>query len=344
MKTQHVTFAGMLLALLFSGGLASAQQEGRVSRIGWLFVGSWGYEDLPIEKWARPGAAFRAGLQAAGYVAGKNFVLERRHTNGDVSRLAVEAEALVASGVDVIVTAGSPPTVAALQATRHIPIVFFGVSYPVEKGMVASLAKPGGNVTGMTVMDAIPKQWQLLREVAPTVRRAGRLENAANRPADERYATYRSSVIENVNVDAAAVGIEPIRMGVFGFNDIEPLLAELSRRGEAGVIVINDPLLVSPDLRFSILEMAIRHRLPTSCARDRAWAQSGCLVTYAEDWDATLRSLAGQVARVLSGTRPADIPVEQAAGQQLIVNARTAKALGLTIAPALLARADEVIE
>jgi putative ABC transport system substrate-binding protein len=246
--------------------------------------------------------------------------------------------------VDVIVTAGSPPTVAAMQATGHIPIVFFGVSYPVEKGMVASLARPGGNVTGMAVMDAIPRQWQLLREVAPAVRRAGRLENAANRPADERYAEYRSSVLDYVKADAAAVGIEPIRMGVFGFNDIEPLLAELSRRGEAGVVVINDPLLVSLDWRPSIMEMAIRHRLPTSCARERAWAQSGCLVTYAEDWDATLRGLAAQVARVLGGTRPADIPVEQAAGQQLIVNVRTAKALGLTVPPAILARADEVIE
>ena len=98
------------------------------------------------------------------------------------------------------------------------------------------------------------------------------------------------------------------------------------------------------DWRPSIMEMAIRHRLPTSCARDRAWARSGCLVTYAEDWGATLRGVVAQVARVLGGTRPADIPVEQAAGQQVIVNARTAKALGLTVPPALLARADEVIE
>jgi putative ABC transport system substrate-binding protein len=344
MRTQRSAFAGMLLALLFSSGLASAQQEGRVYRIGWLFVGSWDYEDLPIEKWASPGAAFRVGLQAAGYVAGKNFVLERRHAKGDAAGLVAEAKALVASGVDVIVTAGSAPTVAAMQATRQIPIVFFAVSYPIEKGMVASLARPGGNVTGMAVVDAIPRQWQLLREVAPAVRRAGRLEHAANRPADERYAAYRSSVLDDVKADAAAVGIEPIRMGVFGFNDIEPLLAELSRRGEAGVVVINDPLLVSPDWRPSIMEMAIRHRLPTSCARASAWARSGCLVTYTEDWSATLRGLAGQVVRVLGGTRPADIPVEQAAGQQLIVNARTAKALGLTIPPSILARADEVIE
>jgi len=344
MKSLRSLVAWTFLTLSFSVSVASAEPDGRVYKIGWLWLGSWGFEPQPIERWGGPGGTFRESLQAAGYVAGKNFVIDRRHASGEADRLSAVARELAASDVDVIVTQGALATFAAMQATKRIPIIFFGTSYPVERGMVANFARPGGNVTGMAVTNADATQWRLLREVAPTVRRAGRLENAANRPADEHYAAYRASMFEQMKADAAAVGIEPIRMGVFGFDDIDPLFADLARRGDAGVVVINDPILASPDWRPSIMEMAVRYRLPTSCARDRAWAQSGCLATYTEDWDATMRSLAAQVAKILSGTKPGDIPVGQSTTHRLIINAKTAKALGLTLPPSLLARADEVIE
>jgi putative ABC transport system substrate-binding protein len=343
MKTLPLACAGLLLALGLGSVDAAAQEEGRIYKIGWLWTGSWGYEQPALAKWAGPGAVFRDSLRAAGYDPGKNLIVEARHAQGDDARLVAEAEALVAADVDVIVAGGSMPTIAAMQATKRIPIVFFGVSYPVEKGIVTSRTRPGGNVTGTEVTTG-PKQWQLLREVAPTVRHAGRLENAALRPAGEHYAVYRRSMFEEVKADAASVGIEPMRMGVFGLNDVEPLFGELARRGNAGLVVINDPLLFSLQWRPTILQIAVRHRLPTSCARERGWAQSGCLVTYAEDWSTTMQGVAAQVVKVMRRTKPADIPVEQSSHHKLIINIKTANALGLTVPQSILAHADEVIE
>ena len=344
MKSLHVALIRVVLPFLFICGGASAQEAERVYKIGWLFVGSPGYVSPPLARWAGAGAAFRDSMRDAGYAASKNLIVDRRHVSGDFAQLAEVADALVSSGVDVLVAEGSPPAIALTQATKGIPIVFFGVSYPVEKGIVTNLTGPNGNVTGTVVMTAGPKQWQLLREVAPVIRRAGRLANAANRPADEQYASYRASMLESITAEAAGAGIEPIQMGIFGFSDVEPLFAELARRGDAGVVILHDLILLNREWYPSVLEMAVRHRLPTSCAWDRAWAKWGCLVTYAEDWDVTLRGVAAQVARVLSGTKPADIPVEQSTGQRLIVNSRTAKALNLAVPPAMLAHADEVIE
>jgi putative tryptophan/tyrosine transport system substrate-binding protein len=342
MKRLQVAVVGVVSAFVFSCGVVSAQEAGRVYTIGFLSVGSPGYVSPPLEKWAGAGAAFRESMRTLGYVAGANLAVDRRHANGDIGQLAMVAEALVASGVDVLVAEGTPPTIALMHATRSIPIVFVAVGYPVEMGIVANLTAPGGNVTGTAMTAARQKQWHLLREVAPTVRRAGYLASAANRPADEQYASYRASMLESVNAEAAAAGIEPIRMGIFGFSDIEPLFAELARRGDAGVVVSGDLILLDRQWLPSIVEMAVRHRLPTSCTGDREWAKWGCLVTYAGDWG--IHSMASQVAKVLNGTKPADIPVAQSTGQRLIINSKAAKALDLTIPPTMLDRADEVIE
>lgn len=350
MKRLHAALVGVVSAFVFSCGDVSAQEAGRVYRIGWLAIGSPGYVSPPIEEWAGPSAVhFRDSLRDAGYVAGSNLVVDRRHANGDLAQLTTVAEALVASGVDVLVAEGTPPTIALMQATKSIPIVFLGVGFPVEMGIVANLTAPGGNVTGTAITVARQKQWRLLREIAPTVRRAGYLSAAANRPADEQYASYRASMFETMNAEAAAAGIEPVRMGIFEFLDIEPLFDELARHGDAGVVLSGDLILLDrewlPSIRMwlpSILEMAIRHRLPTSCTGDREWAKWGCLVTYAEDWG--VHSVAIQIAKVLKGTKPADIPVAQSTGQRLIINSKTAKALNLAIPAAMLARADEVIE
>ena len=342
MKRLHVALVGVVFAFVFSCGVVSAQEAGRVYRIGWLAIGSAGYLSPPIEEWVGPGAHFRDGLRDAGYVAGENLVVDRRHANGDFGQLARVAEALVASGVDVLVAEGTPPTIALMQATKSIPIVFLGVGFPVEMGIVANLTAPGGNVTGTAITVSRQKQWRLLHEIAPLVRRAGYLSAAANRPGDEQYASYRASMFESVNAEAAAARIEPIRMGIFRFSDIEPLFDELARRGDAGVVVSGDLILLDRHWLPSILDMAVRHHLPTSCTGDREWAKWGCLVTYAEGWG--VQSATIQLAKVLNGTKPADIPVAQSTDQRLIINSKTAKALNLTIPPAMLARADEVIE
>lgn len=144
--------------------------------------------------------------------------------------------------------------------------------------------------------------------------------------------------------DAAAVHIEPLRWRVYALTDIETKFAELASGGAAGVVINQDALLVSPEWRPSITKMALRYRLPTSCAQQRSWAVSGCLVTYTEDWYPVKRGLAEQVVKVLRGTAPADIPVEQPTGYKLVINAKTAKALDLTVSLPPLALADEVIE
>src|ERR1700716_837813 len=149
MRFLFSTFALALLGLTVNICPASAQQTDRVYRIGWLWIGTPGHVQLPMEQWTGSGAAFRDALRDRGYVVGKNLVVDLRHAKGDVTLLAAEAEALVASKVDVIVSSGTPSTIAAMQATKTIPIVFPGVGDPVGKGIVASLAKPGGNVTGM---------------------------------------------------------------------------------------------------------------------------------------------------------------------------------------------------
>lgn len=149
---------------------------------------------------------------------------------------------------------------------------------------------------------------------------------------------------ERLKADAAAVGIEPVSMRVYTLKDVETKFAELASEGAAGIVVYADALLSNPEWRPAIMEMALRHRLPTSCAQLRLWAESGCLMTYSEDWSAVRRGLTAKVVKVLQGTAPADIPVEQPTTYKLLINAKTAKALDLTVPPLLLALADEVIE
>ena len=345
MKALLSTLAGMILGLTVDVSWASAQQPGRVYKIGVLFTGSPGFVPPPIEKWAGSSAVVRDGLRDAGFVAGKNIVVEIRHGNGDTARLAAEAAALVASDVDVIMTTGTPPTYAATQATKRIPIVFWGVAEPVERGLVASLAKPGGNVTGVAVMLAWAKQWELLHEVAPTVRRAPFLSTATGgyMPGD-RAAANDELWVNKMKTYASSVGIEAFAMRVNKLAEVEAKFAELAREGTAGVLVINESLSATPEWRPFIMKLALEHRLPTSCAQLRDWAVSGCLVTYAEDWDAMARSRAAQIVKILRGVAPADIPVEQPTSYKLVINAKTAKELGLTVPSKLLNLADEVIE
>jgi ABC-type uncharacterized transport system substrate-binding protein len=294
----------------------------------------------PPEKWTGMPGTYRDLLRDKGYVVGKNLVLEVQHADGDVSRLPVVANSIVASKPDVIVTGGTLATVAAMQATNTIPILLAGVGAPVEKRLVTSLHKPGGNVTGTAAAIGNPKLWQLLREVAPTTRRAGLFMYGPNMYS-HLNASYLLEALSRIRGQAAAVGIEVIDLTVNRQEEVEPKLAELAGRGDAALYILVDPLLTG--WRASILEMAFRHRLPTVCA-GWGWSEAGCLVSYGEDLYEQNMRLVAQIDKVLRGTKPADIPVEQATKFNLVINAKSAKALGLTVPLALLANADEVIE
>lgn len=343
MRRLLSAIALIIVALMVDVSTAAAQQPGRVYKIGWLWIGRPDHAQEPMEKWRGDSAVVRDGLRDSGYVLGKNLIVHARHAQGDVSRLAAEAEALVGSNVDAIITVGTQPTLAAMQATKSIPIIFNGVGDPEWKGMVANLARPGGNVTGMAVQIAEPKLWQLLRDVSPNTRRAGAVVYAPNAPTEKQVEAYSTKVRERRMAAAAAVGIESIRMSVNTLGEIESQFGELaSSNRHAGIIVYSDLTMVQ--WRTSVMELAIRNRLATSCPQLRLWAEAGCLVTYAEDSQATNRRVAEQVAKVLKGAKPADIPVEQPSSFKLIINLKTAKALGLTVPTSLLVVADEIIE
>jgi putative ABC transport system substrate-binding protein len=330
------------LALLAIATTAAAQEPGRVYKMGWLTMGRPGLVIPPFEKWSENGANLRDGLKDSGFIAGRNLTVETRHGSGDPSRLASEAAAFVASGVDVLGTLGTPPTAAAIQVTRTTPIVFVGVGDPVEKGLIASLAKPGANVTGMSVLIAGPKLWQNLREVAPGIARAGYISNARNVPAADRAADFVNMVQARMVANATAAGLQPLYMRVQSLDDIEARFKELAAAGSAGALISQDEMLVG--LRKEILALALHYRIPTTCGGARAWVEAGCLVTYLEDNEAIWRGAGLKIAKVLKGIRPADIPVEQPTTYKVVINLKTAKAIGLEVPPMVVAKADEVIE
>jgi putative ABC transport system substrate-binding protein len=332
----------VLLAFLAAAAAASAQQSGRVYKIGYLFAGTPGEVRPPFEKWTGQNAVFVDALRDKGFAVGKNLVVEVRLAGGDVSRLPALAESLVAWQPDVIVSPGTAATVAAMRATKTIPIVFVGLGGPVEKGIVASLAKPGGNVTGIAVNVETSKMSQLLRDAAPSLRRLGWVAYEPNTFAHNRTPEYRAGRIARLGTVIAQEGFEFVDLFVDSLDELEPKVAALASRGEAALFMSTDPMLFS--WRASIMAMALRYRLPTACAQSFGWGEAGCLITYGEDPYDLRRRGAAQVAKILNGTKPADIPVEQPTKFNLIVNARTAKALGLTLPPSLFALADEVIE
>jgi putative ABC transport system substrate-binding protein len=334
--------AWTFLALMFDIGAAVAQQDGHVYRIGFLSIGRPGLVSEPPEKWTGQIATFRDTLRDSGFVVGKNLVIDLRQAEGDVTRLAALAEALVASNPDVIVSPGTPSTIAAMQATKTLPIVFPGVGDPVEKGIVASLAKPGGNVTGIAVNVETSKLWQILRDIAPTTQRAGLLRNGLNNYANRSTPEFRALSTSRHRTYAAAAGIELVEMAVTTVEEIEPKFADIASHGNAAIYILTDETLFS--WRSAIMAMASRHRLLTTCVQTPEWGAAGCLATYGEDPHDRMQRAAAQVVKILNGAKPADTPVEQPMRFKLIINTKTAKALGLTVPPSLLHAADEVIE
>jgi len=323
------------LALI--GGAAAAwplaargQQGERVRRIGVLM--SLAADDP--ESQARH-AAFLQGLQEWGWTAGRNVQIDYRFAAGDAERIRKSAAELVALAPDVILATGSPVTAALLQATRTVPIVFAQVPDPVANGFVASLAQPGGNATGFTIYEyGTSAKWlELLKEIAPQVTRAAVLRDPAIASGIGQLAA-----IQGV---APALGVELRPVGVRDAAEIERAVTAFARDPNGGLIVLASPLsIVQRDL---IIALVARYRLP-GVYSVRLFIASGGLSAYGADSIEPYRRAASYVDRILKGEKPADLPVQAPTKYELVINLKTAKALGLDVPASLLATADEVIE
>ena len=318
------------LILMVGTAAAWAQPSGSVRRVGFLWIGTADGGPSPSL------AAFREGMRERGYVEGKNLVIDVRDGRGDASRLGAQAASLVASGIEVIVTQGGGPTAVAKQASSRVPIVFGAAADPVGRGLVASLARPGGNVTGRAINLGLNKAYELLHEAAPALRRAGLLHYSPSFPPG-----YLPVFLAERQAAAAALGFELTSLPVGSLDEVDAVLAGFAKAGGEALFVDGDPVLVAG--RGIVHALALRYRLASLCSDLRS-AAAGCLLTYGDDVSDSFRQAAGIVDRILKGARPADLPVEQPTKFTLIINARTANALGLTIPPSILAYADEVIE
>jgi putative ABC transport system substrate-binding protein len=300
---------------------------GKVPRIGFLDAYSPN----------RPGIdAFREGLRKLGYIEGQNLVIEWRWAEGSLERLPVLAAELVRLKVDVIVASpGTPPTVAAKNATTTIPIVFTTVGDPVAQGLVAGLARPGGNLTGLTVMstELIAKGLELLKEAVPTISRVAVLWNPAN-PAFE-------VLMKGMEIPARRLDLELQPVGVKGPSEFEVAFTRMKKERADGLFVQADTMF-SVNLK-QLVDLAARHRLP-AMYRDRRMVEAGGLMAYGPDAPDMYRRAATYVDKILKGAKPADLPVEQPTRFELVINLKTAKALGLTIPQSILIRADQVLQ
>jgi ABC-type uncharacterized transport system substrate-binding protein len=280
--------------------------------------------------------AFGQRLQELGYVEGKNIVVEYRFAEGNFDRLRALAEELVRLEVDVIVTAVTQATLAAKHATKTIPIVFAAVSDPLGTGLVVSLARPGGNVTGTAGMsaDVVGKSLELLKEVAPAVSRVAVIWNPDN-------AIYQAQMLRDTQLAAGRLEIELRIIAIRGAHELEPTFADIARTQVGALIVFGDPVYLPHAARMA--DLANKSRLPAMYSI-REYAVAGGLMAYGASFPALFRRAADYVDRILKGAKPADLPVEQPTKFEFVINLKSAKALGITIPPTLLATADEVIE
>jgi len=308
---------------------AEAQQTGKVGRIGCL-LGATREQTSNLVK------AFEDGLDDLGYVPGRNVVIEYRFADGNLERLPQLAQDLVRLKVDVIVTGSNPHVIAAKQATTTIPIVMVYVRDPVGVGLVASLSRPGGNVTGLSQdvgAEISGKRLALLKELVPTLSRVAVLVYAGFLPA---LATLKA-----MEAPARTLGMTVVRFDARGPGDLEGVFAAVTRARSDALVVTGGP--VQFNMRTQIAQLALRHKLPSISAIVED-VEAGGLMSYGASLNDEWRRAAAYVDKILKGASPADLPVEQATKFGLVINLKTAKALGLTIPPSLLLRADQVIE
>ena len=308
---------------------ADAQPTGKVYRIGYLGMGSATVSPPFVE-------AFREGLRELGLVEGQNIVIDYRFAEGRFDRLPDLAAELVRLRVDVMMAGPTPPAMAAKNATGTIPIVMAGVGDPVELGLIASLARPGANVTGLSFsvgMDIFGKGLELLREAVPKFRRVAILSNPGN--------PSHALAITNVKAAAGSFGVQLQLLEAREPNQFDGAFAAMAKERVDALLVVADGMFILHRARLA--DLAAKNRVP-SMHGVRENVEAGGLMSYGPSTVAAWRRAAFFVDRILKGAKPADLPVEQRTKFELVVNLKTAKALGLLIPPVLLARADEVIE
>jgi putative ABC transport system substrate-binding protein len=317
-----------LLPTLFLGtvSLADAQQTKKIPRIGFLSL-TPGPSPTSSE-------AFQQGLHELGYVEGKNIAIEYRYAAGRLDRLPEMAAELVRLNVDVIVTAATPPSQAAQNATKTIPIVMAAVGDPVATGLVASLAKPGGNITGQTIFSSelTGKRLDLLKEVVPRVTRIGVLAYGPT--------PFTAHFLRETEAAAQALGLKLRSLEVLDPREFGNAFAAIIRERAGALLVQQNPLFL--EHRQRIVELAAKSHLP-AMYEIVDWVEAGGLVAYGVHLPDLYRRAAVYVDKILKGRNPADLPVEQPTKFELVMNLKAAKQIGLTIPPNVLARADKVI-
>jgi len=330
-----VTTRRKLLVALGAGALAVplasfAQQQAKTWRVGFLSA-----RRRPASLDTDYYGAFPRGMRDLGYVEGKNLAIEWRFAEGEYERLPGMAAELVQLKVDVIMALGPPAIVAAQKATTTIPIVVVTSVDPVGAGFVKSLARPGGNITGLSNLagDISSKHLEMLLAVMPKVSRVAVLVNPAN-PA-------HAAMLKNLQAAAQKIGIKVLPVQAQTPQEIEGAFSMMSREAVGAVIVALDPFLIQQERQ--IAELAVKHRLPSIFA-NREYAEAGGLMSYGQNQLDIYRRAATYVDKILKGAKAADLPIEQPTKLELVINLKTAKALGLTIPQSLLLRADEVIQ
>jgi putative ABC transport system substrate-binding protein len=327
-RREFITLLGPAVAWPLA---ARAQQPERMRRIGFLH----GLAESDPEAQARI-KAFRHGLEALGWTEGRNIQVDYRFARADAALVRAHAEELVSLAPELIVGLSTPVTAALTQATRSIPIIFALVTDPIGQGFIGSLARPGANVTGFTFIDyAMVGKWlEMLKEMAPNLRRAAVLFNPETSPYYPVFLRELGAVPATLTVELTAA---PVRDEA----EIEGAVAALTREPGGGLIAASDPFITAR--RALIMTLAQRHRLP-AVYYFRRFAAEGGLMSYGPEPNDIARRSASYVDRILKGAKPTDLPVQGPTKFELVINLKTAKALGLDVPPTLLARADEVIE
>jgi putative ABC transport system substrate-binding protein len=319
---------GLLLGglILASIHIAEAQQSPKVAKIGWLTAGAGSVAGPEL---------FRQEIRTLGHVEGRNITFEYRYAEGKPDRVPVLVDELVRLKVDVLVVNSTPVTLAAKNATKTIPIVFHNVADPVAAGLVDSLARPGGNITGFTIITAVlaGKRLELLKETIPNLSRVFVLWNPQN-PGNALNWKESQLPARELSLQLHSVEISsPVRY--------ESAFKEMIEARSSAIAVMQDPLTISN--RKIIADLALKNRLPAIYPRGD-FVESGGLMSYGADQTESVKRVAFMVDKILKGAKPADLPVEQPTKFQLIINLKTAKALGLTIPPLVMMRAEKVIK
>jgi putative ABC transport system substrate-binding protein len=329
---ERRTFMAMLTGgIVVAPFAAEAQQAAKVVRIGWLAANLAAAGPHPLE-------AFRQGLRDLGYVEGRNLVIEYRDAEGRLERLPALAAELVALKVDVIVAGATVAALAAKQATRTLPIVFASAGDPVTDGLVTSLARPGGNVTGLSFLapELVGKCLELLTQAVPGVSRVAVLWQPG-----VMVERRERDMLKAAEVAARALGVRPQFVEARGPADVDRAFSDMTRANAGALTVFGSVMFVNE--RRRLVDLAAKNRLPSVYQR-RDFVDAGGLMAYGPNVADMYRRAATYVDKILKGTKPADLPVEQPTKFELVINLKTAKALGLTIPQSVLGRADHVVE